>query len=100
MSAEDVIKKLRGFDLNLSGAEVQELLDFIDAQHAKIIDNASRDACLREAVIEAVDRLKTLNADVFSLWDWTSGNEGCPDRYGNGEENRAVIKRCLGALTR
>ena len=93
MSAEDVIKKLRGFDLNLSGAEVQELLDFIDAQHAKIVDNAARDACLREAVIEAVGRLKTLNADVFFVRSFT-------DRYGDGEENRAVIKRCLGALTR
>lgn len=37
MSADDVIKKLRGFDVHMSGAEVQELLDFIDARQAELM---------------------------------------------------------------
>ena len=105
MSAEDVINKLRSFDVHMSGAEIQELLDFIDARHAELmavhqdlgekvqelIDGSAREARLRDAVIDATDRLKTLNAEVFFSGNFT-------DRYGDGKENGLVITRCLEAL--
>lgn len=37
MSADDVINKLRSFDVHMSSSEVQELLDFIDARQAELM---------------------------------------------------------------